>query len=230
MRSTVSSGRLADMSWSAASTSSLPSFAGSSTEPGTEGDFGGADGEDFLARAGLKKGRPVVVYVEAKTEVRDSGGHTYAQSHFADERVAISAKLFGLVKVREGTPIADSPELAGDSAPRIVVFDGKGKKIGSVAGPPSASRLYGFMKVAAASTFARSLEEFVREYRRLLDGIDAVEAKKQAVERHRDQLAASPTPALRRRVEALESEIKATSQALVAKEKDLLHISEKSTS
>ncbi|HKB17295.1 MAG TPA: hypothetical protein VKF62_14600 [Planctomycetota bacterium] len=219
----MAASRVAESGWSSPAGDLLPSYPGSGVEAGG-GYSGDGSAEDFLAQAGLQKGRPVIVYVETKVVVRDEGGHTFDRSHFADERVAISSKLFGLVKVREGSPLAKSSFLAGASAPRFVVFDAKGKRVGTVDGPPSASRLYGLMKQAVAASFERPLEQFVREYRRLLDGIDAIETRKESLERQRDQLAESPNPVLRRKVETLESEIKTDSEALVAKEKDLLNI------
>lgn len=219
----MAASRMAESGWSSPASDLLPSYPGSGPEA-SGGYSGDESAEEFLAQAGGKYRRPVIVYLETKTVVTDEGGHSYDRSHFADERVAISSKLFGLVKVREGSPLAKSSFLAGGSAPRFVVFDSNGKKVGSVDGPPSASRLYGLMKQAVAASFPRPLEQFVREYRRLLDGIDAVEQKKETLERQRDQLAESPNPVLRRKIEAMESEIKSTSEALVAKEKDLLNI------
>lgn len=214
---------MADSGWSSPAADLLPSYPGSVPEA-SGGYAGDGTAEDFLAQAGLKKGRPVIVFVETKTVVTDEGGHTYDRSHFADERVAISSKLFGLVKVRDGSPLAKSSFLDGGSAPRFVVIDGKGKRVGTVEGPPSAARLYGLMKQAVAASFSRPLEQFVREYRRLLDGIDAVELKKESLERQRDRFDENPNPVLRRKIETMESEIKSTSEALVAKEKDLLNI------
>src|SRR5262245_26603374 len=101
----MSAGRITATNWATPGMASLPSFPGSLDGPGA-GDFSTADGEEFLAEAGVKKGKPVVVFVESKEQVRDAGGHTYEQSHFADERIAIGTKLFGLVKIREGTPLA----------------------------------------------------------------------------------------------------------------------------
>jgi hypothetical protein len=225
----MAASRMADSGWSSPASSILPSYPGSGPEA-TGGYTGDGSAEDFLAEAGLKKGRPVIVFVETKTVVTDEGGHTYDRSHFADERVAISSKLFGLVKVREGSPLAKSAFLAGGSAPRFVVFDGNGKKVGSVDGPPSASRLYGLMKTAVAASFPRPLEQFVREYRRLLDGIDAIETKKESLERQRDQFDENPNPVLKRKIETMESEIKSTAESLVAKEKDLLNIAAASKS
>ena len=206
---------------------SFPRGAGFTGSGAAAPEFTG-DIQELLTAAGVRAGRPVLVYVCAKEEPRDSGGHTFEQSHFADERVALAAKAFNLLKLRDGSAVAKAPALAGTVAPRIVVIDSSGKRVGSIEGDPSASGLYALMKRTALSMGARPLDQFVRDYRRLLDEVDTVDAARDSLERRRDELAANPTPALRRRVAELAERIRSTSERLVRKERELLGLPEKS--
>src|SRR5262245_54945060 len=114
-----------------------------------------------MAALGAKTGRPLLVMVFGS----EGDAKLFVDPGSPDERVAIGAKAFQLVKVNA----ANLPEtgdlaasLAGKSTPRFVFFDADGKKVASVDGKISPGKIFEGMKAAAGA----SLDGFVKDYQK----------------------------------------------------------------
>ena len=170
---------------------------------------------DPLAALGAKAGRPMMVLVYDSSEdlkVLEGACGT-------DEKVAIGAKAFTLVKVQvsrvpEGGEFASA--LGGKSTPRFIFFDARGKKVASVDDKVSPSKVFDAMKRAGAA----GLEAFVKDYSKYLTALDNLESGKSSLKIKVERLGAKA--AKDAAVAAKQKEYDATAEKLVAREKELI--------
>ncbi len=181
-----------------------------STAEGCDGDAA-----DSMAALGAKTGRPMMVLVYASAselKVLDGACGT-------DERVAIGAKAFQLVKVDaaklpEGGELASS--LGGRATPRYVFFDADGKKVATVDDKVSPSKVFEAMKRTAGS----SLDGFVKDYQKFLTALDKLESDKSTLKIKLERLGSRADKDSS--VASKQKEIDATSEKLLGTEKKLL--------
>lgn len=126
-------------------------------------------------------GKPLVVFLGSDLPEAAKQMEELNTAVFADENVAVGARLFRAVRLKGDKVSKDHPHwptLGGKALPRVVVIDAAGNKAGILEGKElSASNLFKSMKKAAAKTFKSDLDKVVKETRELLDEMDRIEAK-----------------------------------------------------
>lgn len=126
-------------------------------------------------------GKPLVVFLGSDLPEAAKQMEELNTAVFADENVAVGARLFRAVRLKGDKVSKDHPHwptLGGKALPRVVVIDAAGNKAGVLEGKElSASNLFKSMKKAAAKTFKSDLDKVVKETRELLDEMDRIEAK-----------------------------------------------------
>ena len=157
-------------------------------EPGLNG-YDHLNPEDFrtaLPASSIAADRPFLVFLTSELPEDEQEMKNIESSVLKDESVSIGATLFTQVKL-EGSKVKDSNPfwkiLGGDELPRMVVIDANGAKVGAVEGKDiSTTKVFGFMKRAAARTFKSDLESVVKGTKTILTQIDQVSAKRSALE------------------------------------------------
>ena len=156
-------------------------------EPSIGGGYEGYDAENLLT--GLpdeygESGKPLVVYLESSLPDDMIETAVVNQTVLPDEKIAIGMKMFNLVKMNGLKITKEHPyakHLYGKELPRMVVVGADGKKIGTVEGKISPSKVFGLMKRASKQTYKTNIETFIKDYQKVLTDIDKVEAKKAAL-------------------------------------------------
>jgi len=135
-------------------------------------------------------GKPLLVYVtssrdEDKIEMQNIEG-----SVLRDENISIGATMFRSIKLN-GTKLSEGHPfwkvIGGKELPRVVIVDSAGKKVGSVEGKVSASKVFRLMKQASSKTYKTDLETIVKETKTILTEIDQIEAKRSALATKKDK-------------------------------------------
>jgi hypothetical protein len=129
--------------------------------------------------------KPLLVYLTSDLP-DDAQEAKNVESMLRDENVSIGATLFTQIKLnsakfKEGSPYWKA--IGGKEAPRMIVFDTTGAKVGSAEGKDcTASKVFGLMKRAATKTYKVDIETVVKETKSILTEIDQIEAKRKALE------------------------------------------------
>lgn len=170
---------------------------------------------DPLAALGAKSGKPMMVLVyDSSEDLKVLEG-----SCGTDERVAIGAKGFTLVKIKASS-VPQSGEFAsalgGKSSPRFIFFDARGKKVASVDDRISPSKVFDAMKRSGPA----GLDGFVKDFQKYLTALDNLESGKSSLKIKVERLGARATKDAA--VAAKQKEFDATAEKLVAREKELL--------
>ncbi|HET6202208.1 MAG TPA: hypothetical protein VFI25_05330 [Planctomycetota bacterium] len=170
---------------------------------------------DPMGALGAKSGRPLMVLVydsEADLKILDGACGT-------DERVAIGAKAFQLLKV-SASKLPETGDLAsslgGKATPRFVFFDEKGKKVVTVDEKVSPGKVYDAMKRTAGAP----LEGFVKDYQKFLTAVDKLESDKATLKVKLERLGSRADKDTA--VASKQKEIDSAAEKLVAAEKKLL--------
>ena len=144
----------------------------------------------------------------------------------ADERVATAAKFFKCVKLN-GDDLSKShdlyDELKGGKLPRMVVLSSEGKKVGSIEGKVSPTRLYSVLKKGAQSEFTVKLDSLVKQHRDLLNQIDKLDGRKKVLASKETRANGKETGDIRK----LRREIELTESKLQKQEKSIFDVKRK---
>jgi hypothetical protein len=150
--------------------------------------YDGVNPDDFytaLPDTYKSREKPLLVFLTSDAE-EDAQEMKNVEAMLMDENVAIGATLFKQIKLKAGKFKDGSPywkSIGGKDAPRMVVFDTTGARIGSAEGKDcTASKVFGLMKRAASKTYKVDIETVVKETKSILTEIDQVEAKRAALE------------------------------------------------
>ena len=166
---------------------------------------------------------PMMVYIPSE-DPKDSITRKLKEVVFADERVGIGAKFFDTIKVSASDALADALlRKHGRSTPRIVLLRCdytehtvlEKRQI-------SASRLVKAMRALVGEQFVEDFDKTVRAYSLLLDELDRIEARKEAIEEKWERLDAKPSPARVRKLEEEEAANDAAMDAWELREEKLL--------
>jgi hypothetical protein len=150
--------------------------------------YDGVNPDDFytaLPDTYKSREKPLLVFLTSDAE-EDAQEMKNVEAMLMDENVAIGATLFKQIKLKAGKFKDGSPywkSIGGKDAPRMVVFDTTGARIGSAEGKDcTASKVFGLMKRAASKTYKVDIEAVVKETKSILTEIDQIEAKRKALE------------------------------------------------
>jgi hypothetical protein len=168
--------------------------------------------------------KPLMIYVSSDEPDAAKRTAQVEENVFADENVAIGARVFRSVRIKGDKISKEHPHwrtLGGKELPRMVIVDTSGKKVGSVEGNDfSASNLFKHMKKAASRTFKTDLDKIVKEGRSLLDDMDQVIAKQNLIAEKKKKLGADA--AKDKEIEAEESKLATQLKELQTREAELM--------
>jgi hypothetical protein len=146
------------------------------------------DANDFRTAlpANLKaEGKPLMVFITSSSDEDKIEMQNIESSVFKDESISIGSTMFRAIKVKGSTVKEGHPfwkTLSGKDLPRMIIVDANGQKVGMCEGKQvSSSKIFAFMKKAAARTYKTDLETIVKETKTILTEIDQVEAKRAAL-------------------------------------------------
>lgn len=169
----------------------------------------------------LKASEKPVLYFLTTDDARDKSRMNIVQSTvLMDERVATAAKFFNCVRMNGDSLEKDHAlysELKGKNLPRMVVLTSSGKKVGSIEGKVSPSRLYGMMKKSAEKEYSVRLDTLVKRHRDLLNQIDKLDGRKKVLaskEQRSEGRENSDIRKLRREIEVTELKLQVTEKKL----------------
>ena len=171
-----------------------------------------------------ESGKPVIIYLESALEDDMVRTALITSTMERDEKVAIGMKMFNIVRMNGLKIGKDHPYakiLGGRKLPRMVVISPEGKKVGSVEGSISPSKLFSLMNRAASKVYKTPIGTFVKEYQKVLTEIDKVEAAKAILATRRATSADAPRSRTRRFDQDEEKLVK-LEQEIMNQEKELL--------
>lgn len=171
--------------------------------------------------------RPILVYLESARAESKTDKENIDTTTLKDERVALSAKLFTAVKANADEMTQDHPYwkfFEGPARPRFMVFSSQGELIGKLEGKVSPTKLSDLMKRALHDEFAFSFDRWVKDYQKVLTGIDKLEGLKKALDQKAER---DTSTSAKREIAERREKLEAESSALAAEEKKLLELKRK---
>lgn len=171
--------------------------------------------------------RPILVYLESARSESKTDKDNIETTTLKDERVALPAKLFTAVKANADEMTQDHPYwkfFEGPARPRFMLFSSRGELIGKLDGKVSPSKLSDLMKRALHDEFAFSLDRWVKDYQKVLTGIDKLESLKKALDQKAER---DTSTSAQREIAARREKLEAESSALIAEEKKLFDLKRK---
>jgi hypothetical protein len=139
----------------------------------------------LLSAADRQNARPFMVYLTTANEKFALEQQNVDATALKDERVSLASKLFTMVKT-DGDAVSKDHAFArhlrvGGELPRFVVFTSKGEEVGSLAGTVSPSKLFQLMKKAASQDYVVNVDNWVKDYQKVLTETDKLETLKAAL-------------------------------------------------
>ena len=151
--------------------------------------------------------KPTVVWMMDLEEEKDI---TKAGAIFQNENIGLAMKRFNCFKVdAQGIPDGDVKEKYLRQI-GFHFFDPKGKAIGKPITGKRALSMSGFNRALEKSwgtVFTMTIKVYQKKMKKVLDGFDKVDIKKQAIDRDRANLAKKPNPAKAKKVERDQAEM-----------------------
>lgn len=154
-----------------------------------------------------KSSKPTVVWMQDLEEEKDI---TKANAIFQNENIGLAMKRFNCFKVdAQGIPDGDVKEKYLKQI-GFHFFDPKGEPVGRPLVGKRALSMSGFNKSLErtwGTVFTMSIKDYQKEMKKVLDGFDKVDLKKQAIDRDRAKLATKPNPAKAKKLERDQAEM-----------------------
>jgi hypothetical protein len=167
--------------------------------------------------------KPFMVYVMAD-DPTDSETRLLESVAFAKEQVGVGSKFFNAVKMTSGDAAQDRIiKEAGKSTPRIVFLDRRYKVLNVLEGNElSGGGIVKAMQQAVSKEYTTKFDALVKEYISLLNDLDRLESKREAIEDQKRRVAEKPNKSKEAKIERDEAEYKTSMEAWQAKEQKLL--------
>lgn len=194
----------------------------------TGASAGSAEVRDMSTASGmLRPGdaqaeKPILVYLTSSDPDDQVAQDVIDSTTLKDERVSLASKLFTMVKVDGNSISEDHPYhrfIGGRKLPRLVLFTSAGDRIGKLEGKASPSKLFSLMKKTAKRDFKMNVDNFVKDYQKILTELDKLDTLKQAVAQKE---ARDITSTEKRKLEKKKEEITKDEEELRAVEEKLL--------
>jgi hypothetical protein len=169
--------------------------------------------------------KPMLVYVMSD-DPTDSETRMLDSVAFAKEQVGVGSKFFKCIKMTTGDAAQDRIiKDAGKSVPRIVLLDRRYKVLNVLEGNElSGGGIVKAMQQAVAKEYVNNFDAMVKSYISLLNDLDRLESKKEAIEDQKRRLAEKPNKSKETKIQRDEAEYKAEMEAFEAKEKKVLEL------
>lgn len=174
-------------------------------------------------------GRPLFVYLTSDLPEHQDDSTALQQDVFLSEKISIGMKMFSPIRVDGLRVDSNHPYarvLGGAELPRLVVVGSDGRKIASLEGRASESRVFALLKKASDRTFKSSIDSFVNGYQDFLDMMDKVDVRKEEMAKERAESAKS-TPALEKKWAKEDDEVAKLEQNAMEFETKLLELRRK---
>ena len=190
--------------------------------------LGEEEAEAGKAQDSLRAERPMMVYV-TDDDPTNSIARKLEGVVFANEKVGIGAKFFECIKVSAGNALQDRIlKDSGRLTPRIVFVGRDWKVTGRIeAKRISSGKLVKVMKTAARVEYENNFESMIRDYVKLLNNLDRLEAKKTQIADSKNRLASKPNAAKAKKLEREQREFEKEMADWKAKETELLRFRRK---
>jgi hypothetical protein len=167
--------------------------------------------------------QPMMIYIPSD-DPTDSITRKLEKVVFPNEKVAIGAKFFDTIKISARDALDD--RLLTEHAevtPQIVFLKRDYTEHAALQQKQiSASKLLKAMRSVAREEYVNDFDTMIRTYSRLLDELDRLEAKREALAKQRKRLEAQPNAAKIRQLERDEEAYDAAMEAWLEKEEKLL--------
>ena len=154
-----------------------------------------------------KSSKPSVVWMQDLEAEKDI---TKANAIFQNENIGLAMKRFNCFKVDvHAIPDGDIKEKYLKRV-GFHFFDPKGVAIGKPLTGKRSSSLSAFNRIierAWNKIFTMTIKDYQKQMKKVLDGFDKVDVKKQAIDRDRAKIATKPNPAKAKQVEKEQAEL-----------------------
>jgi len=151
--------------------------------------------------------KPSVVWMQ---DLEEEKSITKANAIFQNENIGLAMKRFNCFKVDvHGIPDGDLKEKYIRQV-GFHFFDPKGEPIGKPLTGKRSTSLSAFNRIVERAwnkIFTMTIKVYQKKMKKVLDGFDKVDVKKQAIERDRTKLARKPNPAKAKQVERDQAEV-----------------------
>jgi hypothetical protein len=167
--------------------------------------------------------KPLMVYVMSD-DPTDSETRMLDSVAFAKEQVGVGSKFFRCVKMTTGDAAQDRIiKEAGKGVPRIVFIDRRYKVVNVLQGNElSGGGIVKAMQQLVSKEYVNNFDSMVKSYISLLNDLDRLESKKEAIADQKRRVAEKPNKSKETKIERDEAEYKAEMDAFEAKEKKIL--------
>lgn len=169
-----------------------------------------------------KASKPSVVWMQDLEEEKDI---TKANAIFQNENIGLAMKRFNCFKVDvQAIPDGDIKEKYMRQV-GFHFFDPKGEAIGKPLTGKRSSSLSAFNRIierAWNKIFEMTIKDYQKQMKKVLDGFDKVDVKKQAIDRDRARLAKKPNPAKAKQVEKEQAELDKATKKVEELEKGIV--------
>jgi hypothetical protein len=169
--------------------------------------------------------KPLMVYVMSD-DPTDSATRMLDSVAFAKEQVGVGSKFFNAIKMTTGDAAQDRIiKEAGRQVPRIVFLDRRYKVINVLEGNElSGGGIVKAMQQVVSKEYVNNFDAMVKSYISLLNDLDRLESKKEAIEDQKRRLAEKPNKSKEAKIARDEAEYKAEMTEFETKEKKILEL------
>ena len=169
-----------------------------------------------------KTSRPSVVWFQ---DLEEEKTITRADAIFQNENIGLAMKRFNCFKVDvHGIPDGDLKEKYLKQV-GFHFFDPKAEAVGRPLVGKRQTSLSAFnsaLERAWSKVFTMTIKEYQKRMKKVLDGFDKVDVKKQAVDRDRADLADKPNPVKARQLDKKQAELDEAKKAVEEEEKGII--------
>ena len=169
-----------------------------------------------------KSSKPTVVWMQDLEEEKDI---TKANAIFQNENIGLAMKRFNCFKVDvHAIPDGDIKEKYLKKI-GFHFFDPKGVAIGKPLTGKRSSSLSAFNRIIERSwnkIFTMTIKDYQKQMKKVLDGFDKVDVKKQAIDRDRAKIATKPNPAKAKQIEKDQAEMDKAKKKVEELEKSIV--------
>jgi hypothetical protein len=187
-----------------------------------------ATGADSEPAGKAEWDRPMMIYIPSD-DPTDAITRKLEGVVFKNEKVAIAAKFFETLKISRKHAL-DDRLLAShtDPTPQIVFLRRDYTEHAALHKKQiSASKLLKAMKSLVREEYVNDFDTLIRAYAKLLDELDRLESRREALEQQRKRLEEQPNAARLRKLEREEAAHEAAMDAWMEKEEKLLELRRK---
>ena len=169
--------------------------------------------------------KPLMVYVMSD-DPTDSATRMLDSVAFAKEQVGVGSKFFNAIKMTTGDAAQDRIiKDAGRQVPRIVFLDRRYKVVNVLEGNElSGGGIVKAMQQLVSKEYVNNFDAMVKNYISLLNDLDRLESKKEAIEDQKRRLAEKPNKSKEAKIARDEAEYKTEMADFESREKKILEL------